>query len=100
MCVLRVCVRVCAATASRDKKAPKAALAPEQTVDGNEPPNKILFVQNLPDATTDAMLGMLFQQYVTLALHCAAWFSGGTNRTHLKSGVISNFSPSPPCVVL
>ncbi|RUP47735.1 RNA-binding domain-containing protein [Jimgerdemannia flammicorona] len=27
------------------------------------PPNKILFLQNLPDATTDAMLAALFQQY-------------------------------------
>ena len=26
-------------------------------------PNKILFVQNLPAATTDAMLAMLFQQF-------------------------------------
>ena len=31
--------------------------------DGTAPPNKILFVQNLPEATTDAMLGMLFQQF-------------------------------------
>ncbi|RUS16860.1 RNA-binding domain-containing protein [Endogone sp. FLAS-F59071] len=27
------------------------------------PPNKILFLQNLPDGTTDAMLATLFQQY-------------------------------------
>jgi U2 small nuclear ribonucleoprotein B'' len=26
-------------------------------------PNKILFVQNLPHATTDAMLELLFQQF-------------------------------------
>ena len=26
-------------------------------------PHKILFVQNLPGATTDAMLAMLFQQF-------------------------------------
>lgn len=31
--------------------------------DGAAPPNRILFVQNLPEATTDAMLGMLFQQF-------------------------------------
>jgi len=31
--------------------------------DGHAPPNKILFVQNLPEATTDSMLGMLFQQF-------------------------------------
>lgn len=28
-----------------------------------QPPNKILFVENLPDNTTDAVLVMLFQQY-------------------------------------
>jgi hypothetical protein len=27
------------------------------------PPNKILFAANLPEATTQQMLGMLFQQY-------------------------------------
>lgn len=31
--------------------------------DTQAPPNKILFVQNLPEASTDAMLGMLFQQF-------------------------------------
>lgn len=31
--------------------------------DGQAPPNKILFVQNLPEATTDQMLAMLFQQF-------------------------------------
>ena len=31
--------------------------------DGQAPPNKILFVQNLPEASTEAMLAMLFQQY-------------------------------------
>lgn len=30
---------------------------------GNEPPNRTLFVQNLPAATTSAMLQMLFQQF-------------------------------------
>ena len=30
---------------------------------GNEPPNRTLFVQNLPSATTNAMLQMLFQQF-------------------------------------
>ncbi len=30
---------------------------------GLEPPNKILFVQGLPPATNDSMLGMLFQQF-------------------------------------
>ncbi len=30
---------------------------------GLEPPNKILFVQELPPATNDQMLGMLFQQF-------------------------------------
>jgi hypothetical protein len=31
--------------------------------DGTAPPNKILFAQNLPEATTGQMLAMLFQQY-------------------------------------
>lgn len=31
--------------------------------DGQAPPNKILFAQNLPEATTGQMLTMLFQQY-------------------------------------
>lgn len=44
--------------------APRAAPAPS-VPEGQEPPNKILFVQNLPDATTDMMLSMLFQQYVS-----------------------------------
>ncbi len=30
---------------------------------GNAPPHKILFVQNLPEETTSAMLALLFQQY-------------------------------------
>ena len=28
-----------------------------------EPPNKILFVQNLPEATSDQMLALLFNQF-------------------------------------
>eukprot|EP00775_Hariotina_reticulata_P004202 gene4202-4450_t len=31
--------------------------------DGHAPPNKILFAQNLPEATTGQMLTLLFQQY-------------------------------------
>lgn len=31
--------------------------------DGQAPPNKILFAQNLPEATTGQMLTLLFQQY-------------------------------------
>jgi hypothetical protein len=31
--------------------------------DGSAPPNKILFAQNLPEATTGQMLSMLFNQY-------------------------------------
>jgi hypothetical protein len=30
---------------------------------GTAPPNKILFAQNLPEATTGQMISMLFQQY-------------------------------------
>lgn len=36
---------------------------PRAGPDGAAPPNKILFVQGLPEATTDAMLGLLFQQF-------------------------------------
>jgi hypothetical protein len=31
--------------------------------EGAAPPNKILFAQNLPEATTGQMISMLFQQY-------------------------------------
>lgn len=34
-----------------------------QVAAGVEPPNKILFVQNLPTATNSQMLSMLFQQF-------------------------------------
>lgn len=37
----------------------RAAVGP----DGQAPPNKILFVQNLPEASTEAMLSLLFQQF-------------------------------------
>lgn len=40
-----------------------AAPAAKQPGAGLEPPNKILFVQGLPPATNDSMLGMLFQQF-------------------------------------
>jgi len=45
---------------------------PQQTV---EPPNKILFVQNLPEETNQEMLSMLFSQYVILSagLYVFAW---------------------------
>ena len=39
--------------------APAAAPAP----DADAPPNSTLFVTNLPETTTDAMLSMLFQQF-------------------------------------
>jgi hypothetical protein len=38
--------------------AARSGAAPDQSA-----PNKILFVQNLPDATTSQMLGMLFAQF-------------------------------------
>jgi len=38
--------------------APGAHIQPKQ-----QPPNKILFVENLPEQTTDLMLSMLFQQF-------------------------------------
>lgn len=45
---------------SRPAQAPasSASLQPKQL-----PPNKILFVENLPEQTTELMLSMLFQQY-------------------------------------
>jgi len=41
-----------------DGGAAAAHLQPKQ-----QPPNKILFVENLPEQTTDLMLSMLFQQF-------------------------------------
>eukprot|EP01118_Nematostelium_gracile_P013539 TRINITY_DN5129_c0_g1_i3.p1 TRINITY_DN5129_c0_g1~~TRINITY_DN5129_c0_g1_i3.p1 ORF type:complete len:177 (-),score=61.02 TRINITY_DN5129_c0_g1_i3:175-705(-) len=41
-----------------DKGADAAHLQPKQL-----PPNKILFVENLPDETTNLMVSMLFQQF-------------------------------------
>ncbi len=50
-----------------EKKKAAAAAAGVATapkpVDTSAPANKILFVQNLPEATTDQMLSMLFQQF-------------------------------------
>jgi U2 small nuclear ribonucleoprotein B'' len=40
-----------------------AAATSVKAPSGIEPPNKILFVQNLPPATNSQMLGMLFQQF-------------------------------------
>lgn len=42
---------------------PAPAAAPATVNTGNAPPNKLLFVQNLPEATNEAMLSMLFQQF-------------------------------------
>jgi len=44
--------------ADKKKKADESHLQPKQA-----PPNKILFVENLPPETTDMMLQMLFQQF-------------------------------------
>jgi len=41
-----------------DKKEEASHLQPKQL-----PPNKILFVENLPEETTNMMLSMLFQQF-------------------------------------
>ena len=56
--------------------------------DGAAPPNKILFVQNLPEATTDAMLGLLFQQFpgfreVRLRFFGVSW-GGGSGVYHVE----------------
>ena len=42
---------------------PTCAQAAPVAMGSDAAPNKILFVQNLPAATTDAMLAMLFQQF-------------------------------------
>lgn len=34
------------------------------------PPNKVLFVENLPEQANDLMLQMLFQQYVSSFIAC------------------------------
>lgn len=42
------------------KKSAKPGAAAQQ---GNAPPNKILFVTNLPEETTEQMLQLVFQPY-------------------------------------
>jgi hypothetical protein len=53
---------------SEGKRAPAAAAgggggAAAGAADGSAPPNKILFAQNLPEASTSQMLTLLFNQY-------------------------------------
>jgi hypothetical protein len=53
---------------SEGKRAPAAAaggpaVAAAGAADGSAPPNKILFAQNLPEASTSQMLTLLFNQY-------------------------------------
>lgn len=52
---------------TKDRTATGGAGVPARTTplgpDGQAPPNKILFVQQLPENSTDAMLSMLFQQF-------------------------------------
>lgn len=54
-------------TAPQDRqlagKSAASAAPASKGVAGLEPPNKILFVQGLPPATNEGMLGMLFQQF-------------------------------------
>jgi len=55
-----------AAAAAGASAAAAAAMipgAPAHLQPKQAPPNKILFVENLPDQTTDVMLQMLFEQY-------------------------------------
>lgn len=73
---------------SEDREAeeagPSAAAPPPTAAVGQ--PNKILFVQGLPEATTGSMLAMLFQQFpgsVLLARHprfCAPLLAPRTRR--------------------
>jgi len=41
----------------------ESGLHPAHLQPKQQPPNKILFVENLPDQCTDLMLSMLFQQF-------------------------------------
>jgi len=47
----------------KEKKEEGGAGAPAHLQPKQQPPNKILFVENLPEQTTDLMLSMLFQQF-------------------------------------
>jgi hypothetical protein len=50
-------------TEKKKKEETKEPGAPAHLQPKQLPPNKILFVENLPDQCTDLMLAMLFQQY-------------------------------------
>jgi len=47
----------------KEKKEEGGVGAPAHLQPKQQPPNKILFVENLPEQTTDLMLSMLFQQF-------------------------------------
>ncbi len=48
---------------AKSRGATAVALAKGDTKLESLPPNKLLFVDNLPDETTELMLAMLFRQY-------------------------------------
>jgi RNA recognition motif-containing protein len=52
-----------AAAAAPAAPAPAAPVAAPASLEPPPPPHRILFVEQLPAAATDLMLGMLFQQY-------------------------------------
>jgi len=47
----------------KTEKKEEGGGAPSHLQPKQQPPNKILFVENLPEQTTDLMLSMLFQQF-------------------------------------
>jgi len=47
----------------KEKKEEDSFGTPAHLQPKQQPPNKILFVENLPEACTDMMLSMLFQQF-------------------------------------
>lgn len=55
---------------------PRVPGGPAAGPDAQAPPNKILFVQNLPEATTDQMLSMLFSQFPGFSEvgSCCCWW--------------------------
>ena len=55
-------------SSSSSSSSSSAAPTAVSTEGDDNPPNKILFVENLPEACSAAMLAMLFQQYVQYTL--------------------------------
>jgi U2 small nuclear ribonucleoprotein B'' len=50
----------------KQKEEEATGAAPAHLQPKQLPPNNILFVENLPEQTSELMLSMLFQQYVSI----------------------------------